>query len=146
MNIIKMELLKCVGADFQIGIKSPLKFAGEIGNSIIYPVGHHIAIRDIFIREELRKNDIMFIYNDDDVIKMTSMDTTKDYSLLLVCEKKLNAAIISIYNLSKLNFKSIMQFKAKRKVISSIYSEFIYASFSLDGNYIASIGKVKDND
>lgn len=145
-SALKMDILKCFGADFQIGIKSPLKFAGEAGNSIIYPVGHHIAIRDIFIREELKKNDIMFIYNDDDVIKITSMDTTKDYSLLLVCEKKANAAVISIYNLSKLNFKSLMQFKAKRKVISTIYSEFIYASFSLDGNYIASIGKVKGNE
>ena len=143
---LKMDILKCFGADFQIGIKCPLKFAGEIGNSLIYPVGHHIAIRDIFIREELKKNDIMFIYNDDDVIKITSMDTTKDYSLLLVCEKKLNAAVISIYNLSKLNFKSLMQFKAKRKVISSIYSEFIYASFSLDGNYIACFGRVKGSE
>ena len=145
-SYLKIDILKCFGADFQTGIKSPLKFAGEAGNSIIYPVGHHIAIRDIFIREELKKNDIMFIYNDEDVIKITSMDTTKDYSLLLVCEKKLNAAVISIYNLSKLNFKSIMQFKAKRKVISTIYSEFIYASFSLDGNYIASIGKVKGTE
>ena len=145
-STLKMDILKCFGADFQNGVKSPLKFAGEIGNSIIYPVGHHIAIRDIFIREELKKNDIMFIYNDDEVLKITSMDTTKDYSLLLVCEKKPNAAVISIYNLSKLNFKSIMQFKAKRKVITTIYSEFIYASFSLDGNYIASIGKVKGNE
>ena len=88
----------------------------------------------------------MFIFNDDEVIKITSMDKTKDYSLLLVCEKKPNAAVISIYNLSKLNFKSLMQFKAKRKVITTIYSEFIYASFSLDGNYIASIGKVKGNE
>ena len=39
--------------------------------------------------------------NDDEVIKITSMDTTKDYSLLLVCEKKPNAAVISIYNLSR---------------------------------------------
>ena len=143
---LKMDILKCFGADFQTGVKSPLKFAGELGNSIIYPVGHHIAIRDIFIREELKKNDIMFIYNDDDVIKITSIDTTKDYSLLLVCEKRPNTAVISIYNLSKLNFKSIMQFKAKRRVITTIYSEFIYASFSLDGNYIASIGKVKGNE
>ena len=54
-SALKMDILKCFGADFQIGIKSPLKFAGEAGNSIIYPVGHHIAIRDIFIREELKK-------------------------------------------------------------------------------------------
>ena len=74
------------------------------------------------------------------------MNTTKDYSLLLVCEKKKTNSLISIYNLSKLNFRSIQIFKPKRKVISSIYSEFIYACFSLDGNYIASIGKVFDSN
>ena len=36
-STLKMDILKCFGADFQTGIKSPLKFAGEIGNSIIYP-------------------------------------------------------------------------------------------------------------
>ena len=145
-STLKLDILKCFGADFQEGVKSPLKFAGENGNYIIYPVGHHIAIRDIFAREEFKKNDIMFIYNDDDVIKITALDTTKDYSLLLVCEQKESASVISIYNLSKLNFKNQMQFKAKRRVISTIYSEFIYSSFSLDGNYIASIGKVRGSE
>ena len=145
-SVLKLDLLKCFGADFQLNIRDPLFFAGENGNAIIYPVGHHIGIRDIFVREELRRNDIMFIYNDDDVIKVTSMNTTKDYSLLLVCEKKKTNSLISIYNLSKLNFRSIQIFKPKRKVISSIYSEFIYACFSLDGNYIASIGKVFDSN
>ena len=101
---LRLDLLKCFGADFQEDIKEPLLFAGENGNSLIYPVGHHIAIRDIFIREELRKNDIMFIYNEDDMIKLNCLNTTKDYSLLLVCEKKTKTACISIYNLSKLNF------------------------------------------
>ena len=145
-STLKIDILKCFGADFQEGVKSPLKFAGENGNSIIYPVGHHIAIRDIFAREELKRNDIMFIYNDEDVIKITALDTTKDYSLLLVCEQKPTASVISIYNLSKLNFKNLMQFKPKRRVISTIYSEFIYSSFSIDGNYIASIGKVRGSE
>ena len=142
-STLKLNIMKCFGADFQEGVKSPLKFAGESGNSLIYPVGHHIAIRDIFAREEFKRNDIMFIYNDDDVLKITSFDITKDYSLLLVCEQKPNVSVISIYNLSKLNFKNLMQFKPKRRVMSTIYSEFIYSSFSLDGNYIASIGKVR---
>ena len=67
-SILKLDLLKCFGADFQLNIRDPLFFAGENGNAIIYPVGHHIGIRDIFVREELRRNDIMFIYNDDDVL------------------------------------------------------------------------------
>ena len=142
---LRLDLLKAFGADFQLNIRDPLFFAGENGKAIIYPVGHHIAIRDIFVREELRKNDIMFIYNDNDVEKITSMNASKDYSLLLVCEKKKTTSLISIYNLSKLNFKSITIFKPKRRIISTIYSQFLYASFSLDGNYIASIGVVKQD-
>ena len=122
---LKMDLLKSFGADFQLGINSPLHFVGESGNSIIYPVGHHLAIRDIFGKEDLRKNDVMFIYNDDDVQKLTSMNTTRDYNLFLTCEIKQRSCIISIYNLSKLNFKSIMIFKAMRRIESTIYKEFI---------------------
>ena len=143
---LKMDILKSFGADFQLGIRSPLNFAGEAGNSIIYPVGHHLAIRDIFGKEDLRKNDVMFIYNDDDMQRITSMNTTRDYNLLLTCEVKHRSSIISIYNLSKLNFRSIMIFKAMRRVESTIYKEFIYASCTRDGNCIASIGKLREND
>ena len=143
---LKMDLLKSFGADFQLGVKSPLNFAGEAGNAIIYPVGHHIAIRDIFGKEDLRKNDVMFIYNDDDVQKITSMNTTRDYTLFLTCESKPHSAVISVYNLSKLNFKSIMIFKAMRRIESTIYKQFIFASCTKDGNCIASIGKLREND
>ena len=143
---LKMDLLKSFGADFQLGISSPLHFVGETGNSIIYPVGHHLAIRDIFGKEDLRKNDVMFIYNDDDVQKITSMNTTRDFNLFLTCEIKPRSSIISVYNLSKLNFKSIMIFKAMRRIESTIYKEFIFASCTRDGNCIASIGKLREND
>ena len=143
---LKMDLLKSFGADFQLGISSPLHFVGEAGNSIIYPVGHHLAIRDIFGKEDLRKNDVMFIYNDDDVQKITSMNTTRDFNLFLTCEIKPRSSIISVYNLSKLNFKSIMIFKAMRRIESTIYKEFIFASCTRDGNCIASIGKLREND
>ena len=143
---LKMDILKSFGADFQLGIKSPLQYVGEAGNAIIYPVGHHIAIRDIFGKEDLRKNDVMFIYSDDDVQKITSMNTTRDYIMFLVCETKQRSAVISIYNLSKLNFKSIMIFKAMRRIESTIYKQFIYASSTKDGNLIASLGILRDND
>lgn len=90
----------------------------------------------------MRKNDIMFIFNDNDVLKITSMNITNDHNLLLVCDKKQSVSNISVYNLSKLNFNSITIFRPKRKIVSSIYSEFLYASFSNDGNYIASLGKI----
>ena len=133
---------KCFGADLDLEIKDTLFFATENLNAIIYPVGHHIAIRELFVREELRKNDIMFIYNDPDVLKITSMNMTKDQNLLLVCDKKETTSNISLFNVSKLNFQNITIFRAKRKIVSSIYNEFIYASFSTDGNYIASLGVI----
>ncbi len=73
---------------------------------------------------------------------MTSMNVNRENSLLLVCEKKSDMACISIYHLSKLNFNSVTIYKPKRKVCSTQYSEFLYASFSWDGNYIASIGVI----
>ena len=143
---LKMDLLKCFGADFQIGIRFPLHFGGEAGNAIIYPAGHHIAIRDIFGKEDLRKNDIMFIYNDDDVQKINSMSISRDYTLFTTCELKNHSSVISLFNLSKLNFKSIMIFKAMRRIESTIYKQFIHASCTKDGNCIASIGKLREND
>lgn len=102
-------------------------------------MGHHLAIRDLFVREDLRKNDIMFIHNDNDVKKITAMNCSRDHNLLLVCEKKEKISCISIYNLVKLNFNTISLFKPKRKIISTIYKDYTYASFSLDGNFIASL-------
>jgi hypothetical protein len=86
----------------------------------------------------------MFIYNDEDVIRISSLNTTKDHNLLLACEVKENVSCISVYDLSKLNFNMITIFKPKRKIVSSIYSHFTYASFSADGNYIASLGYLKN--
>ncbi len=114
----------------------------ESSDAIIYPVGHHIAIRELFVKDEIRKNDIMFIYNDPDVIGITSMNLTRDHNLLLVCDKKESLSSISVYNVSKLNFSQINIFRPKRKIVSSIYNEFIYSCFSTDGNYIASLGKI----
>jgi hypothetical protein len=73
------------------------------------------------------------------------MNSTRDYGLLLVCEKKANAACISVYNLHKLNFNSVTINKPKRKVITTLYNSFKYASFSQDGNYLVSLGSVYGN-
>jgi hypothetical protein len=71
------------------------------------------------------------------------MNVSNDYNLLLVCEKKEKSAVISIYNLSKINFSSVTIHKPKRRIISSLYSHFKYASFSQDGNYIVTLGVVQ---
>jgi WD40 repeat protein len=144
---LKLDIIKAFGADFDQEIRDCIFFVSEHMRAIAYPVGHHIAIRDLYTRDDLRKNDIMFIYNDPEVKKMTSMNVSKDSNLLLVAEKREKTACLSVYNLSKLNFHSLSIFKPKRKIVSTIYSEFIYASFSADANYIASIAIIRsDND
>jgi WD40 repeat protein len=139
---LKIDIIKAFGADLDLEIKDSLFFVSENIKAIAYPVGHHIAIRDLFVREDMRKNDIMFIYNDPEVEKITSMNVSKDNSLLLVCEKRSKTSCISLYKVNKLNFNNVTIFKPKRKVISTIYSEFKYASFYVDGNYVISLGVI----
>lgn len=126
-------------------IKDSLFFASENLNAIIYPVGQHIAIRNISQKEEVRKNDILFIYNDNEVESITSMNISRDNNLLLVCEKRPTRSCIAVYKVSKINFNNVSLFKPGRKVQSTIFSEFTYASFSWDGNFIVSIGKVANS-
>ena len=52
---LRLDLLKCFGADFQQDIKEPLLFAGENGNSLIYPVGHHISNKRYFYKRRIKK-------------------------------------------------------------------------------------------
>jgi hypothetical protein len=94
----------------------------------------------------MKKSDIQFIYNDPDVLKITSMNISKDYNLLLVCEKKEKHCCLSLYNLSKLNFNNVNLFKPKRKIITTSFKEITYASFSWDGNYIACMGIIQDSE
>jgi len=93
---------------------------------LVYPVGQHIAIREIYPKDG---NDIIFIYNEKEVERITAMNSTKDYSLLLVCEKRLTTACICIYNLHKLNFNSVTIHKPKKKLFQLyiiIYGMFKY--------------------
>jgi WD40 repeat protein len=143
---LKIDIIKAFGADFDLDTRDPIFFVSDNMRAIAYPVGQHIAIKDLYVRDDMRKNDIMFIYHDNDVKKITSMCVSKDNNLLLVSEKKEKSSCLAIYNLSKLNFNSLTIFKPKRKIVSTIYSEFLYASFSLDGNYIASIGVINHHD
>lgn len=138
-------LSKSFGADFDLEISDSLSFISENMNAIVYPVGHHIAIRNLFVRDDLRKNDILFIFNENDVKKITAMKSSKDNNLLLVCEKKSRTSCISVYNLIKINFNFVSILKPKRKIITSLYDEFISACFSVDGNFIASIASVTKN-
>jgi hypothetical protein len=94
----------------------------------------------------MKKSDILFIYNDPDVIKITSMNISRDHNMLLVCEKKEKSACICIYNLSKLNFNNVVIFKPRRKVVTTHFKEFTYASFSWDGNYIACLGITQNGE
>lgn len=81
-----------------------------------------------------------------DVIKINSINSSRDSYLLLVsCETEKNCDI-SIYNLSRLNFSSFSIYKPKRKIISNQFKRFIYCNFSEDGNLICAIGQNEKNE
>lgn len=140
---VRLDILRAFGADLNTTTYPNLIF---VNNGLCYPVGKHIAIRDVFSSEDSHHNDLMFIYLEDDVNKITTLNVSRDNYLLLVACELNNKCEINIYNLTKLSFTALSLFQPKRKVISTKFKKFIYASFSTDGNCIACIGENKEGE
>lgn len=140
---VRLDILRAFGADLNTTTYPNLIF---VNNGLCYPVGKHIAIRDVFSSEDSHRNDLMFIYLEDDVNKITSLNVSRDNYLLLVACELNNKCEINVYNLTKLSFTALSLFQPKRKVISSKFKRFIYASFSTDGNCIACIAENKEGE
>ena len=140
---LRLDLLKSFGADLDTQTRENIMF---VNKALIYQCGRHLALRDIFIREnDIHRNDQLFILMEDDVINITSLNSSRDGYLLLVCTECINKCEINIYNLTKINFSNFSSFKPRRKIITENYSKYIYSSFSEDGNTLGCIAKGKDN-
>ena len=98
-------------------------------------------IRDILTTEGSSKNDVMFIYLDDNIENITCLNSSRDNYLLLMANELKNKSGIDIYNLAKIQFNSYTIYKPRRRILSTEYKKFIYASFSQDGNLISCIGE-----
>ena len=138
---LRLDILKGFGADLDISTRENLLF---VNRTLIYPIGKHLILRDILTNGGNLKNDIMFIYLDDDIQNVTCLNSSFDNYLLLVCNEYKNKSGIDIYNLAKISFNSYTIYKPRRRILSSEFKKFIYASFSNDGNLICAIGK-KEN-
>ena len=135
---LRLDILKGFGADLDISTRENLLF---VNRTLIYPIGKHLILRDILINGGNLKNDIMFIYLDDDIENVTCLNSSFDKYLLLVSNEYKNKSGIDIYNLAKISFNSYTIYKPRRRILSSEFKKFIYASFSNDGNLICAIGK-----
>ena len=56
---VRLDILRAFGADLNTTTYPNLIF---VNNGLCYPVGKHIAIRDVFSSEDSHRNDLMFIY------------------------------------------------------------------------------------
>jgi len=140
---LRLDLLKSFGADLDTPMRENIIF---VNKALIYQCGRHLALRDIFLRDnDMHKNDQLFILMEDDVINITSLNSSRDGYLLLVCTECTNKCEINIYNLTRINFNNFSSFKPRRKIITENYSKYIYSSFSEDGNTLGCIAKGKDN-
>ena len=139
---LRLDILKAFGADLNTSTRENLVFVNKV---LCYPVGHHIALRDIYNSSgDNHKNDIMFIYLENEVLEINSLNVSNDNYLLLVTTEFPTKAEINIYNLFKITFAVVSSFQPKRKIISSTIKRFIHAAFSTDGNCIACIGETKE--
>ena len=140
---LRLDILKAFGADLNTSTRENLVFVNKV---LCYPVGHHIALRDIYNSSgDTHKNDIMFIYLDNDVLEINSLNVSTDNYLLLVTTEFPSKAEISVYNLYTITFAVVTSFQPKRKIISTAFMRFIHAAFSTDGNCIACIGETREN-
>ena len=98
---LRLDILKGFGADLDLSTRENLLF---INRALIYPIGKHLILRDILTSEGNLKNDIMFIYLDDDIENVTCLNSSFDKYLLLVSNEYKNKSGIYIYNLSKISF------------------------------------------
>ena len=139
---LRLDILKAFGADLNAPVRENLIF---VNKALCYPIGHHIALRDIYtVDNDAHKNDLMFIYLENEVIQTTSLNVSYDNYLLLVATEFPNKCEINVYNLFKVSFASLSLYQPKRKIISTKFKRFIYAAFSPDGNSIACIGENKE--
>ena len=139
---LRMDILKAFGADLNTNTRENVLF---VNKALLYPCGKHLALRDLSIRGEndSHKNEQLFIFLENDMKEINCLNVSKDSYLLLVTSENNDHSEINIYNLSKISFSSFTIFKPRRKIMSSEYSKYIYASFTQDGNTLCALGEDK---
>ena len=138
---LKLDIINAIGADTSEMYHEPVSYITN-NKFIIYPVGHHILIRDISTNDPSRHNNMNFIYLEKESNKITSLSVSQEKSIFILSEEtNQQSSTISLYYLGKINFESVTIFKPKRKIITNKYSNFTSCSFTSEGNLICAICK-----
>ena len=142
---IRMDILKAFGADLNTNTRDNILF---VNKALLYPCGRHLALRDLSIHGEndSHKNEQLFIFLENDVKELNCLNVSKDSNLLLATSENNDHSEINVYNLSKISFSSFTIFKPRRKIMSSEYKRYIYASFTQDLNCLCALGETKDGN
>lgn len=137
---LKLDIINAIGADTNTPYKNPVSYITK-NRYILYPVGHHILIRDITTNDPSRHNNINFIYLEKESARVTSLSVSQDKSIFILCEEtNVQSSTISLYFLGKINFENVTIYKPKRKIITNKYSNLKSCSFTSEGNLICAIG------
>jgi len=140
---LRMDILKAFGADLNTNTRDNILF---VNKALLYPCGRHLALRDLSISNihDSHKNEQLFIFLESDVKEINCLNVSKDSYLLLVTTDNTDHSEINVYNLSKISFSSFTIFKPRRKIMSSEYIRYVYASFTQDNNNLCALGEMKN--
>jgi len=142
---LRMDILKAFGADLNTNTRDNILF---VNKALLYPCGRHLALRDLSISNihDSHKNEQLFIFLESDVKEINCLNVSKDSYLLLVTTDNTDHSEINVYNLSKISFSSFTIFKPRRKIMSSEYIRYVYASFTQDNNNLCALGEMKNGN
>jgi len=142
---LRMDILKAFGADLNTNTRDNILF---VNKALLYPCGRHLALRDLTISNihDSHKNEQLFIFLESDVKEINCLNVSKDSYLLLVTTDNTDHSEINVYNLSKISFSSFTIFKPRRKIMSSEYIRYVYASFTQDNNNLCALGEMKNGN
>ena len=138
---LKIDIINAFGADTSPNLLDPICYLTS-KNIVIYPVGHHIQIRDLSSTDETKINNVQFIYLESDSEKITAMNVSPEKNVLVLCENSTRGyCTISVYYLAKIFFDTVTIYKPKRKIFTNKFYNFTSCSFTQEGNLICAVCK-----
>ena len=117
---LRLDILKSFGADLDTPTRENIIF---VNKALIYQCGRHLALRDIFLREnDMHKNDQLFILMDgayNPIRLMTSRELFIEFDTIniLGIPVMVYTAVIPIAAITAIMLMLILFFTGKRKFI-----------------------------
>lgn len=136
---VKLNFLHAFGSAAGFDIRDSVAFGEDESNSIIYPVGRHIAVRS------LDSSEISFIKVEEKVTAITAITITKEKTrrFLAVAEQisSESTALIAIFDMRKASYFKQMKKLAVPDMESQVFRSI---AFSHDSKFVAAVGGAPD--